>query len=614
MLGVFLIPLNSYFSIQTPTPTTVSLVYTVIFNIFVLTILNFLLRRISKRIAFSQGELLTIYVMLCIATVVAGHDMMQVLGPILGHAFWFATPENEWQELFWDYIPRWLAVDNRDVLRGHYESDATLYAVEHIRAWLVPVLWWSAFLFVLLLMMLCINVILRRQWTQSEKLTYPIIQLPLELTRDNSAGFFKNRLLWLGFGIAGAIDLINGVNSLWPVFPSIPTRTFELGHFFTEKPLDAIGWTPVCFFPFAIGLTFFIPLDLAFSTWFFYWVWKSELILGRMMGLRSLPQFPYIKPQASGAYFAIGIFALWSARRHLANVFKRILGKGGLDDSHEPMRYRTAIGGLLLGGIFLLIFCLKSGMSVLVVVFFFLIYFILSVGITRLRAELGPPVNELYNMGPDLILTQIFGVRRLGKANLTMFSFFWGFNRANRSHPMPHQLEGFKLAEQTGMNSKRLAYAMIIAAFLGILGAFWAYLDVRYRYSFGGGFGWEPFNRLGRWLYYAPGTDYPAVSFMIVGFSIVAGLMVLRRLFIWWPLHPVAYPLASSLNWSASWLWFSIFVSWGAKFLILRHGGLKLYRRMRPFFLGLILGDYIIGGAFNIYEVLFHVHTYTFWH
>ena len=45
-----------------------------------------------------------------------------------------------------------------------------------------PVLIWTGFIATLLFVMQCINVILRKQWTDRERLSYPIIQLPLEMT------------------------------------------------------------------------------------------------------------------------------------------------------------------------------------------------------------------------------------------------------------------------------------------------------------------------------------------------------------------------------------------------------------------------------------------------
>ena len=62
------------------------------------------------------------------------------------------------------------------------------------------------------------------------------------------------------------------------------------------------------------------------------------------------------------------------------------------------------------------------------------------------------------------------------------------------------------------------------------------------------------------------------------------------------------------------WMWFPIFISWLIKRLLLRHGGIAAYRRAIPFFFGLILGEYFIGGIWNIYGVLWHRYIYTFWH
>jgi hypothetical protein len=74
--------------------------------------------------------------------------------------------------------------------------------------------------------------------------------------------------------------------------------------------------------------------------------------------------------------------------------------------------------------------------------------------------------------------------------------------------------------------------------------------------------------------------------------------MALRRRFLGVPFHPVGYAIAGS--WTMSWLWFSVFVSWAAKGLILRHGGLRRFRAAMPFFLGLMLGDYLVGSAMTL--------------
>jgi hypothetical protein len=67
------------------------------------------------------------------ASAVASHDNLQVLIPMIGHPFWFDTAENEWRELFWDYIPKWLSIRDRNILSGYYEGQTSFYNMEYIR-------------------------------------------------------------------------------------------------------------------------------------------------------------------------------------------------------------------------------------------------------------------------------------------------------------------------------------------------------------------------------------------------------------------------------------------------------------------------------------------------
>ncbi len=163
-------------------PTTMSMFFNSVFILFTLVCLNLAVKRWFSQWAFSQGELLTVYIMLNLASTVCATDMIQVLMPMLGHVFWFASPENEWQELFWRYIPNWLTVSDTSVLSGYYNGESTFFEIYKIKAWIIPILWWTAFFFVLIFVMFCINILVRKQWTEREKLTYPIAQLPYQLT------------------------------------------------------------------------------------------------------------------------------------------------------------------------------------------------------------------------------------------------------------------------------------------------------------------------------------------------------------------------------------------------------------------------------------------------
>ena len=626
-IGIILIPINCYWLIQNEAinaniySTTSSLLFNVIFSLFIVTAFNLLLQKFLPRYTLKPGELLIIYTMLCQASAVSGEATIQLLIPLLGHAFWHATPENEWAQLFHKYIPSWLSVSDKRILLGYYEGESTLYTAEHLKVWLVPLASWAGFLMLIVFIMLCLNVILRKQWMERERLTYPLIQLPFEMSQG--VAFFRNRLMWFGFAFAAGIGILNGLHFLYPVVPGLK-KIYSLNYLFTQKPWNAItseGFL-IAFYPCAVGLGFFIPLTLSFSCWFFYLFWKAELVLGSIMGLRSLPGFPYPKWQESGAYLGIGALALWSSRRYLLQVFIRAFGGNlvfrfrrnpsrGIDDSTEPMKYRTAIIGCIAASVLLIVFCLKAGMSVWVAIVFFACYLGISLAITRMRAELGPLVHELYYANADQVIIASIGTRQFGPQNLTVLSMFWWITRSHNNNLMPHQLEGFKLVDRSRTSTRWIWQLMLISTALGIVASAWRLLDASYRIGEQKQLVGSTFSRLQGWLYYAKSTDYISVGFMGLGFAFTVFLSFMGRRFLWWPFHPLGYAVTQG-DWAIKFLWFPLFLSWLAKRILLKHGGIRMYRQAVPFFLGLILGDFVIGGIWSIIGLVFKIQVYAF--
>ena len=60
---------------------------------------------------------------------------MQTVVPVIPNGFWFATPENEWQQLFWRYLPSWMTLDDLTVLQDFYDGDTTFYRSRYLAAW-----------------------------------------------------------------------------------------------------------------------------------------------------------------------------------------------------------------------------------------------------------------------------------------------------------------------------------------------------------------------------------------------------------------------------------------------------------------------------------------------
>jgi hypothetical protein len=78
-----------------------------------------------------------------------------------------------------------------------------------------------------------------------------------------------------------------------------------------------------------------------------------------------------------------------------------------------------------------------------------------------------------------------------------------------------------------------------------------------------------------------------------IGFALVMLCSWLRLRFTRWPLHPMLF-----LVWGSRWTTEfapSFLLAWLIKSAITRYGGLSTYRRLRPFFIGLMAGEFASG-------------------
>lgn len=616
-------PINCYFLIQMELvrytfPTWVVPLSNVIFILTAVMLINGIIRLLKSNLAFGQGELLFLYVTLSLATTLAGCDVLQAILSVLGHSTWFATEENEWRTLFWHHLPQWLTVSDRDALRGYYLGESSLYLPQHLRVWGPVVAAWILLFLVTAFIFLCLNTILRRQWAERERLTFPIIQLPLAMTNPTSR-FFRNKRMWIGFAIAAGISLFNGLSHLYPVIPHIPvTRRFFTFH---EPPFSLYGTIITAFYPFAIGIMFLMPLDVLFSTTFFYFLYRNEVALARAVGWHSIPNFPYLNEQTIGAFIGLCFFFAWTGKRHFRSVLKSATSRGREAQTQvrdEPMSYRMAVWGFVLGILLFAFLLYKAGMAMWLAFVFAVLFLITPLVTTRIRAESGIFVHAYHWQAPRYILNTVLGTHRLGARNLTALSVCF-FNRDYRPQQMPHQLEAFKIAEVARISQRRMLWTILIATVFGALVAFWVQLHLYYQFGsdsgyFGPwslGYGREYFGRLTNWITYPLDTDWIGVIFIGIGFTVMMALSYLRVKFFWLPLHPLGYVMAS--NQEMSDLWIPLVIALFLKWLILRHGGIQSYRRVIPFFLGLVLGDYLMGSMWSLLNVLLNTTMYQFY-
>ncbi len=624
--GCLLIPCNVFWIVRLervmfgPYASTISLFANVVFELFLLIGINIVLRIAAPRIAFSQPELLTVYTMLAISTGIAGLDGVGILSQIIPHGAWFGET-NKWQA-FLPAFPKWLVVSDHDVLRGHYLGNSSLYRPEVIRAFASPVLAWTGFITLLMLVAHCINVLVRRQWADRERLTFPIIWLPMEMTEGGcGAAFFRNRLMWAGFAVAAAISLWNGIAFLDPVLPAVNVGITDLKPFLVSKPWNAIDWLPVTFYPLAIGLGFLLPLDLLFSCWFFLLFWKAQVVLSSALAWDSTPDFPFIREQGFGSILGLALFYLWTGRKTYSAIWRAAIrnakpGEGGAPI--EGLSERMALGGIVVGLAGLMAFCLAAGVAWWVAAVFFAIYLPTITVVTRIRAELGAPVHDFHFMGPDSMLPRVVSAHGLRQPDLAFFTFTFTLTRAHRSDTMPVGLEGLQMARLRQMDARRMFGAIMLATTLGTFATFWAIEHQAYalgaaaKFNQGSGHAQQAFERMNTWITGTldPHPNGPATMAMVIGLLTTIGLLILRVRFFGFPIHPIGYAIASS--WSIHLVWIPLLIAWVLKGVTMRYGGLRAYRQFLPFFLGLVLGDCVMGSVWALMSLVLNTRTYNF--
>ena len=578
----------------------VSMVAPAVAGIFALAVMNRLLRRRWPRWVLSGGELIAIYAPLGISTGLCAsvYDWGGNIASVIAWPVWNATPGNRWEELLLPNLPRWLLVTDRNALAGFFLGDASPYRWSVLAAWLGPALWWTAWATALLWVTLCLNVIVRRRWSQEEQLPFPMTALPLQISQEKEE-LLQNPLFWMGVAASALIGVNQVVARVAPAVPVIPTGIDYGAWVANNKPWDAIRIPHFNWGPWELGLAYLMPLELALSLVVFNLFWRAELITSRHLGwsVSSWGGFPYGEQQVMGAYLALGGIFLWLERRYLLQVIRKALGLSSYaDDREEAFSYRTAVLGAVMGLAFLSWFLARAGMAQVVIALFLPGYFLMVMMISRLRAQLGPPSNEMWGTMPDFALAQYPGTQALGPRTLAMLALLQPYLREQTANPAPVQLEALRMAQVLKLRPGRLALLMAAVVPFGVLTYFWASLHVGSHLGLGSGkvhdsmvfHAGRVIRTMEDWLTQPAPPDWGGVAATAVGFVVVIALMVTKIWFPLWPLHPVAFPLGYDMV--VDDMLPALALTWLVKSLLLRYGGLRAYRKALKFFLGLIVG------------------------
>jgi len=579
---------------------------------------------LRSRFGLSRGELLLIYAMMLVAGPITHPHAIGFLVPHTVAPAYYGAQQSSWA-LFQPTLPAWLSPQDRNAVEGFFHGTGGNVPWH---AWLVPMLAWSSLLIALFFVMLCINTLMRRQWIESERLTFPLAAIPLTLTEgDKGVGerlrhTLRQPLFWLGVALPLALQASTEIHNYYPSVPAFPLRDVIILNSPSAPlvpPWNGLGQVSFSLIFWLVGVAYLLPKEIAFSAWVFYLIRLLEDVLAVWLGKTGEApsvysnDFPAVFAQGAGAALALTGITLFAARRHLARAIRKAFrGDPTLDDRGEFLSYRTAVWGTALGIAFILAWCCVAGMRLWVAALLFglmLAYFFIF---ARIRAETGLGMGVIVwpKMLDEMMLTFV-GARYMTLSDLTMVhALRWLYFGSATGSVMAAQMEGFKLTDAGGLPRRSVGSTILLTMLLTVPVAFAWTLKTYYHSGFEAmPIGQREPSMVASQIYWsfqgivyensAPhGPELGGLLAIGAGALITIALHWMRTCFLWFPLHPVGYLAANS--WGMHINWASFFLGWLLKTLLTRYGGLSVYARLLPLFLGLIVGDMLHQGLWGL--------------
>ncbi|MDA0337266.1 MAG: hypothetical protein O2782_19050 [bacterium] len=563
---------------------------------------NIGLKSVSPRLALRQSELLTIFSMLWIAGALPQWGWSDYWIAVVAAPAFMASPENQWSDLFLDLIP-WQAMPATSprVLESFWfglPQGATL----PWDAWLPVLVGWLGASVAMVMCGLCLVLLFQRHWVEAERLTFPLAQLPIELTRGvdgprRTPDLFRSGLFWIGVGVVLVPLLYNICAYFSPGLPLLElySKSYILA---LPKPLPHLI---IRVLPLVLTTAYLCPMDILGSIVAFCLlaVVKIGAIdrVGFVIGGQGQPLSNnlILSLESFGAIVFIACWSVWLARGHLRRVGSLI--RTGSGDRGEVRRYRFAVIGLLLSSLYVITWAHSLGATLPVAAGAFVLMMLTFFVTTKLIAATGFAylMPSWPNAKGQIFIVELVGTSQLSEQDVVAFELFtsqafFGNIRLPAWPAMPHLLRFFPFEAQPA----RVLWAVFLAFVVGFLVAAWASLEMAYDKG-GATYLMEAFNVYDRItdLLHNPVSGEAGRWFLwLFGFGEATVLAVLRARFHWFPLHPIG--VAFQYTSGTSIYWFSLFLVWGIKLTLLRYGGMRAYRAGKPLFFGLGIG-YVLG-------------------
>jgi len=293
---------------------------------------------------------------------------------------------------------------------------------------------------------------------------------------------------------------------------------------------------------------------------------------------------------------------------------RRLLGRArGESDPYAPLAGRWALLGFLLTNGFMIWWSVRAGMSWWSFAVLIGLFYAVLLGASRLVAAGGVMYVDTGYF-PRWVTLRTIGALPIGPTSLTMYAYLsviYMYDPMNLA--MPQMMNSFKLVHSGRLRGSSFTLGAVLALVAVTGFGLVALLRMLHQHGASSLAAW-PFTSYPRWAFGELDATLrsPEVPDNWLRLAVGTGaaftllLVWLHSRFVWWPVSPVGFLIASSYETNRS-MWMNVFIAWALSTLIRRYGGLRLFRTLRPAFLGLVLGQYLTQGALAIISSIFGI-------
>ncbi len=577
---------------------------------------NGLLRRRFTITPLSPGELMLIWGMVGIAGGIGSAGLMRYFPSYVTAPAFYASPGNEYSTYLLPHLKDWMVVSrdpDHTAVRRFMEGLSRGQAIPWTDWWR-PMLGWFGFMALLYATNLALVSLFFNQWSTRERLIFPAVAVPAMIAEAAPPGkylnaFFANRLTWIGMTVPLLIWGWNGVGSYVPELPVITMSRF-VWTVFPDRPWSEFHPQDVNIYFTAIGLTFLLTTEIAFSLWFIYLAYRMSFVYLAWLGSGATGFWGNWHEritvfETAGAMVVIAAFLCWTARTGLRQWADRAR-RGQRDPAQDPIAPRWTAVLLVAGTAGMIGWFLLAGVQWWAAVIGVGLFLVTVLVLTRVVAESGL-IFVQSNVIPFDFLKGLFPPAWLSGATLAAFVLHKGIHMFDlREIFMPYAMDGVKATSTARLRTGRVLAIFGLTAMVAIAAAAFGKITTSYKY---GGVNLDtaanigfPNNFLGSAVTF--GKNPPAFDWVkagdtailpvnaahvAVGGTITAVMLFLRAQFLWWPLHPFGIVMCGT--WAMSCFWFSIFLGWVAKVCVMTFLGATVYRKALPLVLGMVVGE-----------------------